>query len=214
MLSKTNVAIEILRDSHQPIQNVHTLLCISILVFILILHAFSFAHAQVNDSVEKLEVIGIPERGPDFDGWYNMPFQITWSVPNIAQNSITCENSKMYTGPSGNNLELQAKCFDAMNNTGTGTFIFKYDSIKPQINPLRNIIGYSEDTEGKIIHYDLPDAADNLGGNVNVSCNPASGIIFEIGTTTVTCNAKDAADNLGSTTFSVNMKLLDEDVSF
>ncbi len=166
--------------------------------------------AQTDDSIKKLEIFGIPEREPDFDGWYNMPFQIIWDMQNISQNGITCDNPSNYIGPSGSNLELQGSCSDVLNNTGTGTFAFKYDSIKPKINPLRNIVEYSEDEQGKIIYYHFPDAADDLGGVMDVTCNPSSGEIFEIKTTPITCNATDAAGNVASTNFSVTIKLLDD----
>ena len=171
---------------------------------------FTPVFAQTDDIVKKLEILGIPEREPDFDGWYNMPFQITWNMQSPSQNGITCDNPSTYTGPSGNNLELRGNCSDILNNTGTGIFAFKYDSTKPKINPLKNIVEYSENEQGKIIYYDFPDAADELGGVMDVTCNPPSGEVFGIGTTPITCNATDAAGNVASTNFSVTIKLLDD----
>lgn len=49
-------------------------------------------------------------------------------------------------------------------------------------------------------------AADIVDGNVAVSCSPASGSVFPLGTTSVTCTATDAAGNQGSASFSVTVR--------
>ena len=43
--------------------------------------------------------------------------------------------------------------------------------------------------------YTAPTATDNCTTNPTVTCTPASGSSFELGVTTVTCSAKDAANN-------------------
>lgn len=53
------------------------------------------------------------------------------------------------------------------------------------------------------VKYDLPSAIDTLNGPVPVSCLPASKTRFAVGTTTVTCTAKDAAGNTRTTSFDV-----------
>jgi hypothetical protein len=53
------------------------------------------------------------------------------------------------------------------------------------------------------VSYDAPAATDDTDGTVGVSCAPASGTTFEVGTTTVTCSAQDAAGNTASSTFAV-----------
>jgi hypothetical protein len=41
--------------------------------------------------------------------------------------------------------------------------------------------------------------------NINVVCNPPSGSVFPVGTTTVTCTATDAAGNIASCSFNVTV---------
>ena len=53
------------------------------------------------------------------------------------------------------------------------------------------------------VGYALPAATDNADASVEVSCAPASGSSFAVGTTTVTCAAQDAAGNAATSTFSV-----------
>ncbi len=49
-------------------------------------------------------------------------------------------------------------------------------------------------------------ASDNVDGNVPVSCSPASGSTFRLGTTTVTCSATDSASNTGTGSFDVTVR--------
>jgi HYR domain len=48
-------------------------------------------------------------------------------------------------------------------------------------------------------------AHDLVDGNVGVTCTPAAGTSFAVGTTTVTCTAKDAHGNAASGTFHVTV---------
>ncbi len=49
-------------------------------------------------------------------------------------------------------------------------------------------------------------ATDNVDGLVPVTCSPASGSVFPLGNTTVTCSATDAAGNTGSATLVVKVQ--------
>jgi hypothetical protein len=55
---------------------------------------------------------------------------------------------------------------------------------------------------GTIVTYPPPTASDNCPG-VTVTCVPASGSIFPVGTTTVTCTATDASGNTATCSFTV-----------
>jgi N-acetylneuraminic acid mutarotase len=59
-------------------------------------------------------------------------------------------------------------------------------------------------SSGAVVTFAAP-AADNIDGPIPVSCTPASGSTFAIGTTTVACTAIDAHGNPASGTFSVNV---------
>lgn len=51
-----------------------------------------------------------------------------------------------------------------------------------------------------------PTADDDLDGALTPACEPASGSLFPIGSTTVTCTATDAAGNEGSASFAVTVE--------
>jgi len=54
------------------------------------------------------------------------------------------------------------------------------------------------------VSFDLPLASDE-GGIASESCDPASGLTFALGTTTVTCTATDAAGNSASVHFDIGV---------
>ena len=58
---------------------------------------------------------------------------------------------------------------------------------------------------GVAVSFATPSATDNLDGEVNASCLPASGSVFPLGTTTVTCTAQDFAGNAGTLSFTVTV---------
>ena len=54
---------------------------------------------------------------------------------------------------------------------------------------------------------------DHIGGSNNMSCSSASGSLFPVGTTTVTCTATDQVGNTGTGTFTVIVNLVAPTVS-
>ena len=59
---------------------------------------------------------------------------------------------------------------------------------------------------GKVVEYGA-SASDVVDGAVAVACAPASGSLFAIGTTTVTCSARDRRANASSAAFAVTVLL-------
>jgi len=55
------------------------------------------------------------------------------------------------------------------------------------------------------VTYSGESATDNVDGSVTVSCTPASGSTFPVGTTIVTCTATDSSGNTGTTTFTITV---------
>ncbi|MCA1703338.1 MAG: HYR domain-containing protein, partial [Actinobacteria bacterium] len=58
--------------------------------------------------------------------------------------------------------------------------------------------------DGATVNYDV-SAHDNRDGSPKLSCQPPSGSIFKIGTTTVKCSAQDAAGNSSEASFTVTV---------
>jgi hypothetical protein len=59
---------------------------------------------------------------------------------------------------------------------------------------------------GAVVTYTPPTASDLVDGVRPVTCAPASGSAFALGTTTVTCTAADTAGNGTSTSFTVTVR--------
>lgn len=60
--------------------------------------------------------------------------------------------------------------------------------------------------DGAIVTYALPTATDNADAAVVVSCSPASGSLFALGASVVTCSVQDAAANQATTAFTVTVQ--------
>ncbi|HEX4915694.1 MAG TPA: lamin tail domain-containing protein, partial [Vicinamibacterales bacterium] len=68
-----------------------------------------------------------------------------------------------------------------------------------------DITGVADSAAGAVVTFATPTAIDNQDGIVPVSCVPASGSQFAIGSTTVTCTATDASGNSASASFMVTI---------
>jgi hypothetical protein len=63
------------------------------------------------------------------------------------------------------------------------------------------------DPAGIAVDYPVPSATDDRDPSPVVGCDPASGAVFPVGTTTVTCTATDASGNAATETFDVTVHL-------
>jgi X-Pro dipeptidyl-peptidase len=74
------------------------------------------------------------------------------------------------------------------------TGAFAADTTAPVLAPVPNMTVYTSDPAGTTVTY-TPAATDAQDPSPAVSCTPASGTKFKVGTTTVTCFATDANGN-------------------
>jgi 6-phosphogluconolactonase (cycloisomerase 2 family) len=58
---------------------------------------------------------------------------------------------------------------------------------------------------GVVVNYPAPTVGDNCPNNLNVICSPASGSVFPVGTTSVTCTVTDGGGNQTQCSFKVNI---------
>jgi hypothetical protein len=58
---------------------------------------------------------------------------------------------------------------------------------------------------GATVSFDAPTASDLVDGALTPTCDAASGDLFPLGVTTVTCTATDAAGNSGSDAFTITV---------
>jgi len=78
------------------------------------------------------------------------------------------------------------------------------DTQAPVIAPHSNVVAVATSSTGIVVTYTPPSTSDNVDQAGLAVCGPLSGTNFSIGTSTVSCNASDAAGNkAATTTFSV-----------
>jgi hypothetical protein len=94
-----------------------------------------------------------------------------------------------------------------------GAFEFDLlDATPPVITVPAGIVVDATGPAGATVSY-AASANDDVDGAVAVSCAPSSGATFPIGTTTVACEASDAAGNEAATHFDVRVKGAEEQLS-
>ncbi len=80
------------------------------------------------------------------------------------------------------------------------------DQIAPEFTSAApNVQAGATTAAGIAVSFATPTATDNVDGDVSVSCLPASGSVFRLGTTTVTCTAQDFAGNSSTLSFTVTV---------
>ncbi|MDD5163772.1 MAG: HYR domain-containing protein [Candidatus ainarchaeum sp.] len=105
-------------------------------------------------------------------------------------------------------VSVQVEVWDVNDNASPViTWTFNVDTTAPIITGTpANITAEATSSAGAIVNYTNPTATDNSGTTPVVSCIPASGGTFPLGSTTVTCTATDAAGNSATTTFIVTIQ--------
>jgi hypothetical protein len=97
---------------------------------------------------------------------------------------------------------------DAAGNTApTQSFdVNVRDTTAPAIQAHADVAAEATGSSGATVSYTTPTASDSVDGPVSVTCAPASGTVFVLGHTTVTCTAQDARNNVGHSTFDIHVQ--------
>lgn len=94
---------------------------------------------------------------------------------------------------------------DAAGNTGAATQTVTVVDVEDPVLALPAAISAdAASAAGAVVSY-TATATDNSGA-VSVSCSPASGAAFPVGTTTVSCSATDATGNTAEGSFTVTVR--------
>jgi hypothetical protein len=118
--------------------------------------------------------------------------------------AVTCSPASGSTFPIGTTT-VSCSATDAHGNTASGSFTVKVqDTTTPTLTLPANITAVATGQSGAAVTYSA-SASDTVDGSVSVTCNPASGSTFPIGTTTVSCSATDAHGNTANGSFTVKV---------
>ncbi|HVL47000.1 MAG TPA: HYR domain-containing protein [Candidatus Thermoplasmatota archaeon] len=80
------------------------------------------------------------------------------------------------------------------------------DRTPPAIAFAPDLVVEATGPDGALVAYDAPSTSDAVDGEGVASCGPASGSVFALGTTAVTCAASDAAGNAATSSFEVRVE--------
>ena len=121
--------------------------------------------------------------------------------------TITYNHATTETFPIGVTT-VTASATDAANNTGTATFtVTVRDTTKPVVTPPPNIVIEATSAQGAVVaNFDTASATDAVTASPVITFAPAAGSTFALGVTTVTISARDAANNIGTATFTVTVR--------
>jgi hypothetical protein len=90
-------------------------------------------------------------------------------------------------------------------NAYASRFAVPFDNVPPVLNVPSTITVPATAPDGAVVAY-TATATDNEDPSPVVTCSPASGSMFPIGTTTVTCKSSDASGNVSQASFLVKVK--------
>jgi CubicO group peptidase (beta-lactamase class C family) len=170
----------------------------------------ALASAVVAQSTNPLRIICPPNQTNWICGVSSFAFvsypapATTGSCSAIA--TVTC------TPPSGSAFALgtttvSCRATNSCRESATCTFTVTVarDVTPPAITCPGNISVVACSASGTVVNYSTPTAKDNADPDVAVTCSPASGSLFPVGTTTVTCTAIDDCTNRATCTFLVRV---------
>ncbi len=75
-------------------------------------------------------VHAVPERPPDYAGWFNRPLRVSFRGTDTTSGIASC-SGVTYAGPSSAGVSLGGSCSDVAGNTGSAAYRFNYDATPP-----------------------------------------------------------------------------------
>jgi hypothetical protein len=114
--------------------------------------------------------------------------------------SVYCDPAPDSMFPIGTTT-VTCTATDPFGHTAATSFpVSVGDSLGPVIS-VTPISASATSSAGATVDYPLPTATDQVSGPAAVTCSPAAGSTFPLGTTLVTCTATDGSANTTSRTF-------------
>jgi len=118
---------------------------------------------------------------------------------------VTCAPASGSTFPVGRST-VTCRSTDKTGNTGSVSFdVVVTDTTPPTLSKVGDVTQHMNGGTATRVDYTTPSATDTVDGQVGVACRPIPHALFKLGTTTVTCTAKDAHGNSATTSFKVTV---------
>ena len=142
---------------------------------------------------------------PNENGWYDHPVTIHFTCSDVMPG--TCPADQTITG-DGSGLTSTAETVTDITGVKSATsnvVKVNIDKVSPVITTPDPISVDATMPTGAEVPF-TATFTDATSGVEESGCRPSSGSVFAIGTTTVTCTAKDYADNSAAKQFTVHVK--------
>ncbi len=95
---------------------------------------------------------------------------------------------------------------DASGNVSSCSFVIAVvDTTPPDIVVQADLTIEAQDSSGAVVNYLAPSVSDIVDLTPSVTCWPASGSVFPLGDTVVSCTATDSSGNVSNSTFTVTV---------
>ncbi|MGH9178131.1 MAG: HYR domain-containing protein [Acidimicrobiales bacterium] len=131
-------------------------------------------------------------------------FAVTASDVVDADVAVTCSTPSGSTFPLGR-TDVTCTATDEAGNTGQATFpVDVVDTTAPELAVPAAVLAEATGPDGAAVSFSVT-AVDLVDGAVAVTCTPASGSTFALGTTTVGCSAADERANDAAGSFTVEV---------
>jgi large repetitive protein len=159
-------------------------------------------HDTTAPSISVPGTITVPATG---SGGASVSFTVTASDAVDSTPTISCDHTSGSTFPVGT-TSVSCTAKDNFNNTSGGSFDVKVqDQTAPTISVPSSFTVEATSSGGATVTFSV-SASDSIDPSPDISCNPASGATFPLGTTGVSCTATDASGNTSAPgTFNVTV---------
>ena len=130
---------------------------------------------------------------------------VNWSCTDALSGPASASVSQTIS-TEGANQSATGTCLDLAGNSASNTQSgFNIDKTNPTLNLPANMTVEATSSAGAIVNYSA-SASDNLDAAPGLSCSPASGSNFVMGTTMVNCTSTDHADNIAFGNFNITVQ--------
>lgn len=143
---------------------------------------------------------------PDTEVWYDAPVTVGYHCSDALSGPDQDFGGNLDAETQGEGTEVPATalCVDAAGNAAQTDVTYMVDMTAPVI-ATSDVVVPGLDSTGTVVKYGTPQWTDNLAGDGDATCAPASGAIYPTGNTTVDCTAADLAGNVGHADFTVQV---------
>ncbi len=141
------------------------------------------------------------------DGPAGTPVTFAATGTDAEEGTLTavCSASSGETFPIGTTTVTCTVTDVALATASDAFTVTVRDTTAPVIAAHGNEAAVATGAAGAVVSFAAPMFTDAVSGGGTATCGPASGAVFPIGTSTVTCTAADAAGNVSTSAFTVTV---------